>query len=132
VRARDVLLLRVLDDPARHHLPAPHDWSRWLASVPGFNGISRVLKAELSSNTPGVDTVDPADIAIVSGFEPPPPEDVRGWAIINEGVTEILIQTGADVAIGSSFRLDMTVQAVDCGRRAITANDCVIISVQQC
>lgn len=113
--------------------PLTIDWSRWLNSVPGFNGISRVLAADLSSNIPGEDTVDPLKIKLTSGFTPElTPEEPPGWAYVDGATTQVLVSVAPDVPIGTSYRLDMTVQAVDCGRRAITANSCVIISIQLC
>jgi hypothetical protein len=118
-------------------LPMVLDWSRWLASVPGYN-INEVKSAALMDMT--VNPPVPADAAVIKivsgmGDDPDPPDnndaaDLVG--LIPPTATQALFEVAPDAAIGKQFRFNIAVTARDCDGRKITMQDCVMVVVAQC
>lgn len=118
-------------------LPMVLDWSRWLASVPGYN-LNAVTSAALMDMTvnPPV-AANPDEIKIVSGMgtDPDPPDngdaaDLVG--LIPPTATQALFEVAPATAIGKQYRFNIAVTARDCDGRKITMQDCVMVVVAQC
>jgi hypothetical protein len=113
------------------------DWSRWLASVPGYNLNAVASAALLDMNVNPPAPASPTEIAVVSGQgddpEPPDNSDVAGLvSLMPPTVTQALFSVDADTAIGRMYRFNIAVTARDCDGRKITMQDCVMVVVQQC
>jgi hypothetical protein len=104
------------------------DWSAWLASTPGWSLHSVVHARLLDLSTSPPVPADPAEMALVSGLEPPPPQGAPGRTSIVGTATENIVRAGADVAVGRAYRLNLSVAARDCNGRKITASDSVYIN----
>jgi hypothetical protein len=118
-------------------LPMLLDWSRWLASVPGYNLNAVASAALLDMNVNPPAPANPAEIAVVSGQgdDPDPPDNSDVAELVSlmpPTVTQALFSVGADTAIGRMYRFNIAVTARDCDGRKITMQDCVMVVVQQC
>lgn len=119
-------------------MPMIMDWSRWLASVPGYN-LNEVTKAELLDMmvTPVI-PADPAKLKVTTGIvgdDPDPPNNADVAELVDvlpPTATQALFTAGADATIGSQYRFNISVTARDCDGRKITAVDCVMVVIAQC
>lgn len=119
--------------------PLRVDWSAFIDSVPGWT-LAAVTTAEIVKLSGGstAQPAPPEEIAIVSGYDPPTPETSPGWTkMMGDGtgsnfMTETLVQTAADVAIGNVYRFNLCIKLVDCANRSMTQCTCVTIQVQLC
>jgi hypothetical protein len=113
------------------------DWSRFLASVPGYNLNAVMSAALLDMNVNPPVPANPAEIAIVSGQgdDPDPPDNSDAAELVSlmpPQFTQAMFQVGADTPIGRMYRFNIAVTARDCDGRKATMQDCVIVVVQQC
>jgi hypothetical protein len=118
-------------------LPLVMDWSRWLASVPGYN-LSSVASAALMDMT--VNPPVPAnatEIKVVSGMgdDPEPPDNGNAAALVGlipPVGTQTLFEVDSNTPIGKQYRFNIAVTARDCDGRKITMQDCVMVVIAQC
>ena len=129
------------------------DWSRWLASVPGYN-LNAVASATLMDMTVTPPSIaNESEICIVTGMEPDvrinplsdpiatpqiaidPSRNAHGdvaTAILPPVATQTLFKVGDKTAIGKQYRFNISVTARDCDGRRITQTDCVMVVIAQC
>jgi hypothetical protein len=113
------------------------DWSRWLASVPGYNLNAVTSAALLDMNVNPPAPANPDEIAVVSGQgddpEPPDNSDTADLiALQPPTVTQALFAVAPETPVGRMYRFNIAVTARDCDGRKITMQDCVMVVVQQC
>lgn len=117
--------------------PLAIDWSQWLTSVPDYR-LKAVLEASLidMGERPPV----PADadvIKIVSGMgdDPDPPDNADAGKLVNVVPpyhTHVLLEAARDAEVGSLYRLNICVQAMDCDGRKLRHCDCVVVAIAEC
>jgi hypothetical protein len=114
--------------------PLMIDFGPWLQST-GWPAINEIVEAEMLDMNVAAPfpPADEAELGLISGMTPDPPNSWPGFAVIRNGsLVEFIVQAGDDVAVGRTYRLNVRVKARDCEGRAITARDCCFIYVTSC